>query len=389
MFHDEKRTDEAYNSLQRKQVFLWMFLVLFVLGIGGGIFMVSWQVIKSGQGGIAPASFVTPLASVLGGAQAEVAARTDFALWGEYSRTDGRYRIFRIYLSPFSKEEIFSFPWNDLASAPMATVQGKYLGVFFGPGNGLLLHTNGRLVPLNEFSFIPPTGYFTISPDGKRMIYFKMFSTVGTAGAFVRDIGKEADVFGWPIGSEASRVCEFVGWSGDGRKAYCLAREAKRTEVRVYDAVSFSHSVAGSAPGAADAVFLPAASSLIFATGPSVFALNTATKTRQEIARLTDETGTVERVRVSADGATIFFSGTGGIFSVESGGGTPRKLADAGRLVAIAPDGSLILFERSLESGDKVYFTTSAQDGSGQKQLWGTSPDILHPAYIGWVTGEK
>ncbi|MBI1755431.1 hypothetical protein HYR65_04100, partial [Candidatus Azambacteria bacterium] len=238
MLPQEVRTEEAYHSLRRRQIFIWVFLVLLTVSIVGGIFSVAYQVIKSGGNQNRSIANTPVIRPVVGGSDVSENKKEeskDYFIFGELASSDKKYRLYKIRTQPFSKEEIFSFPWSDPKTLPEVTVQGGLIGVFFEPGKGLLLHPDGKVVGTSELAFQPPYAYFSISPDGTRMIYFKYFSSIGTTSLTVRDVKTNEDVFGWPIGSEASRPCEFIGWSQDGRKAYCVAMVKSRADVKSFD----------------------------------------------------------------------------------------------------------------------------------------------------------
>ncbi len=370
--------------MRRKQAVVWVVLVLLVLLIVGGIFLVAYQMLtrsSPGVAGVTATSTITPL-----GAGADVAeeVRRDHLLLGELSALDRRYRLFRVHLEPFSKEEIFSVPWSDTSSFPDVTVQGSYIGVFFGPGEGMLLGLDGKAVGMNEMPFLPPTAHFSVSPDGERMIYFKYLSSVGTASAAVRDMVANTDVFAWPIGADASRSCEFVGWSEDGRKAYCLARGASRTDVKSYDVRSFAHALVASAADARDAEYSIRHSLLVSAAGNRVSLYDAEAKARRDLVRMPEGTA-VENVLLAPDASRVFFTAGGSVYSAEVENGTPALLVPDARLVSLSSDGKLMLFERGDAEGG-MRFSVAYADGSRAKDLYVTTKDVVHTRYVGWFS---
>lgn len=265
---------EAYQSAARRQVFIFLFSMLFGLLVVGGVFFVAYQVIRSGgvRGGenSVSAPLMTPLAQYGSIAEEKQESAEDIFIFGELSSLDNTYRVYKVRVFPFSKEEIFSFPWSDAAVLPEITAHASYLAVFFAPENGIMVDADGKPVPERALAFRPPSAHFTISPDGARMLYFKYFSSLGTAGLFVRDMKKNEDVFAWPVGSPPSRVCEFTGWSPDNTKAYCALTAQLSAETRVYDVKNFSWKTIPAALQGPDDVFSGARPLAFFADGTRV-----------------------------------------------------------------------------------------------------------------------
>lgn len=372
-------TEEVYESLRRKQIIVWVFLLLLVAVVVGGIFSIAYQVLKSDGGersGGLSSFVVTPLAG--GDAQIEGKGkeRKDHFIFGELSSADETYRLYRVSVQPLAKEELFSFPWDDRSSLPTVTAQGGYLGVFFEPGKGYLLDHEGKLVGLNALPFVPPYAYFAISPDGTRMVYFKYFSSVGTTSAMVRDLKTNEDVFAWPIGSEASVPCTFTGWSADGRKAYCVAYRGTRAEARAYDVKSFSYALVGTAANAAQARYWPDHGLLISAGTAGVSVFDAAKKTRKTIASIPAENALL----VPSGQPLVFFTAENAVYAVGLEGGDPRKVADDARLAAVSADGTLLLLAR--ENGKR--FSAVGVSGSDSYELFALSQDIAHAEFVGW-----
>lgn len=373
--------EEKYESLQRKQFIVWAFLFLIVVVVVGGIFFVAYQMIKSNGGGGSGGTsnvVVTPLTGgdVQINGKEKGGEHQESIIFGELSSVDKTYRLYHVTLLPFSKEEIFSFPWDDSSTLPTLTPQGEYVAVYFEPEKGYLIDHAGKLVGLDAVPFVPPFAYFSISPDGTRMIYFKYFSSVGTTSAMVRDLKSNEDVFAWPIGSDASVPCAFTSWSSDGSKAYCVAYSKGRAEARAYDIKNFSYTLVGTATNAVQARYWPNHGLLISAGSTGVSVFDTAKKTTRTLTSVP-----AQNALLVVNGQTrVFYTSNNSVYSVALDGGESTKVADDAGLVTASPDGTLLLLSR--EKGKR--FSVADVLGSGAFELFSLSQDIVHTEFVGW-----
>ncbi|MBI5913329.1 hypothetical protein HY839_02710 [Candidatus Azambacteria bacterium] len=379
------QSDPEYHSFQRRQSFLWVALLGVVLLIGGVVFLIAYQLMRGGGGnGGAPSAVVMPavnaVASIIRG---EAVSQGDYFLMSEVSSTDKRLRIFKVYYAPFSKEEIFAIPWRDGAAAPVVAEYGENLAVFLDSGRSIVITREGKTVSLSNSFFVPEDPHFTISPDGKKMVYFKQFSSLGTKSLTIRDLEKNEDVFGWPINSPASETCDFSGWSADGGKAYCTSVKNGRVMVKAVDVRRYSYAVAASFSGVRDAQFYPAHALVVAADKQSIFTFDITTKEKKDVLALAGEA--VESVFLAPDRSKIVFTAGGAVHAVGLDGSGKKEIDHATRILSLLPDGARALVEVSEDGG--AHYAIIGIDEESHAELGGITKDIVHAQFIGWFSG--
>lgn len=384
-FQPAQSDPEYHISLQRRQSFLWVVLLAVVLVIAGIVFFIAYQFISSENGG--SGSVVSPATTPAGTAvsstvRGEVFSQGDHFLMSEVSLTDKRFRIFKIYHEPFSKEEIFALPWRDTARAPVVVRYKEDLAVFLDSGQSILLTPTGKTVPLSNSLFVPEDSHFSISPDGKKMVYFKQFSSLGTKSLTVRDLEKNEDVFGWPINSPASEACDFNGWSADGEKTYCTSIKNGRVVVRVFDVRRYSYATVASFSGVRDARFYPEHGLLVAADKQGIFTFDSITKEKREVLALANEPA--QSVFLTPDKAKIVFFADDDVFVMGLDGSDKKEIDYASRILSLLPDGTRALVE-VLEDGGAHYAIIGIDEHS-HRELSGITKDTVHAQFIGWFS---
>lgn len=386
-FQPVQSDPEYHTSLQRRQSFLWLVLLTVVLFIAGVVFFIAYQFISSENGGsgsvVSPAPVMPAGTAVSSTVRGGVVSRGDHFLMSEVSLTDKRFRIFKIYHEPFLKEEIFALPWRDTAKAPVVAKYQENLAVFLDSGQSILLTPEGRTVSLSNSLFVPEDPHFSISPDGKKMVYFKQLSSLGTKSLTVRDLEKNEDVFGWPINSPASEVCDFNGWSADGEKTYCTSIKNGRVMVRAFDVRRYSHATVASFSGVRDARFYPEHGLLVVADKQSIFTFNSITKEKREVLALADEPA--ESVFLTPDKEKIVFSADDEVFVVGLDGGGKKEIDHANRILSLLPDGTRALVK--VIEDDGAHYAIIGIDEHSHRELSGITKDTVHAQFIGWFSG--
>lgn len=380
------QSDSEYHGFQRRQNLLWIALLVFVLLMVGGVFLVAYQFMRSGgkNMGDVSSAVVIPVAHALpslytGGA----AIRGDYFLISELSVADKRFRVFKVYYAPFSKEEIFAAPWRDNAAIPVVAEYGENLAVFFDSGYHILLTREGKTVPLSNSFFVPADPHFTIAPDGATMVYFKQFSSVGTMSLTIRDLKKNEDIFGWPINASASEACTFSGWSADGTKAYCTRIKSGTVTVGAIDVKQHSYAAIATVFGVHAAQFYPAHALLVAADVRGIFAVDTNTKKRRDVLAFSDEP--ITSIFLASDKSKILFTAHDVVHAVNLDGSDHQEIKQVKGIVSPGPDGRSALFEAAEEGGEWHYFIMDI-DGSNRRGLYGATRDIAHTQFIGWFS---
>ncbi len=380
------QSDPEYHSFQRRQSFLWVALLAVVLLIAGVMFFVAYQFMRGGDGrgaGMSSAAVMPAVNALSSIVRGEVVSQGDYFLIGEVSSTDKRFRIFKFYYAPFLKEEIFAIPWRESAAIPIVAEYGENLAVFLDFGRSMLLTPEGKTVPLSNSFFVPEDSHFSISPDGKKMVYFKQFSSLGTKSLTIRDLEKGEDVFAWPIHSPASESCDFNGWSADGEKAYCMSVKNGKAVVRAFDVRRYSYAAVASFSGVRDARFYPAHALLVAVDKQSIFTFDSATKQKKEVLALAGEP--VESVFLTSDKSKIVFAAGDAVYAVGLDGSGRKEIDHATRILSLLPDGTRALAEAS-EDGGSHYAVIGIYEKS-HAELGGITKDIVHTQFIGWFSG--
>lgn len=378
------QSDHEYHNFQKRQSFLWVALLVVVILIAGVVFFVTYQFMRSDGNGNTPSVVVVPaMNAVSSGAQGESVSRGDYFLVSETSLIDKRLRIFKVYYAPFSKEEIFAIPWRDTAVVPVVAEYGENFAVFLDAGRSILVTREGKSVPLSNSFFVPEDPHFSISPDGKKMVYFKQFSSLGTKSLTIRDLEKNEDVFGWPLNSPASEVCDFNGWSADGEKTYCTSVKNGKAVVKAIDVRRFSYAVVASFSGVRDARFYPAHALLVAADKQSIFTFDSATKEKMDVLALAGES--VKSVFLAPDKSKIAFVAGDAVYTVGLDGGDKKEIDHATRILSLLPDGMRALVEVSEDGGS--HYAIIGIDEKSHTELGGITKDIVHTQFIGWFSG--
>lgn len=385
LFHPTQ-LDPEYHSFQKRQFFLWIALVVVVLLMVGGVFFIAYQFMRDGWGSnSAPSAVMMPAVDELSLiARGETSPEGDYFLIGETSFTDKRFRIFKVYYAPFSKEEIFAIPWSKSAAAPVVKEYGENLAVFLDSGRSILLTREGKMVPLANSFFVPHDPHFIISPDGKKMVYFKQFSSLGTMSLTIRDLETNEDIFGWPINSPASEVCDFSGWSADGEKVYCTNVKNGKATVKAFDVRRYSYAPVASFSGVRDARFYPVHALLVAADKQSIFTFDIATKEKKEALALFGESA--ESVFLAPDKSKIAFVAGGAMHAVGFDGSSRKEVKSAvTRIFSLLPDSTRALVEASEDGGP--HYGIIGIDDKSHAELGGIAQDIMHIQFIGWFSG--
>ena len=379
------QSDPEYHSFQKRQSFLWIALLGVVVLIAGVVFFVTYQFMRDdgANNNLAPAVVVPAMNAVSAVAQGEFVSRGDYFLISEASSTDKRLRIFKVYYAPFSKEEIFAIPWRGGAVTPAVAEYGENFAVFLDAGRSVLLTREGKSVPNSNSFFVPEDPHFSISPDGKKMVYFKQFSSLGTKSLTIRDLEKNEDVFGWPLNSPASETCDFSGWSADGEKTYCTSVKNRKAVVKAFDVRRNSYAVVASFSGIRDARFYPAHALLVAADTQSIFIFDSATKEKKDVLALAGET--VESVFLAPDKSKIAFTAGGAMHAIGLDGSGRKEVTSAvTRIFSLLPDGARALIEASDDGGP--HYGIIGIDDKSHVELGGITPDITHIQFIGWFS---
>ncbi|MCR4322549.1 MAG: hypothetical protein NUV61_00475 [Candidatus Azambacteria bacterium] len=383
-FQPVQSDHEYHSSLKRRQSFLWIALLVVVLFIAGVVFLGAYQFIGSdSSSGGGPSTVVAPAVKAVSSvARGEATPRGEYFLIGEVSSTDKRLKIFKVYYAPFSKEEVFSIPWRKSEATPTIVEYGENFAVFLDSGQSILITRDGGSVPLANSFFVPQDPRFTISPDGKKMLYFKQFSSLGTRILTIRDLEKNEDVFAWPISSPASEACDFNGWSVDGAKAYCTSIKNGKALVRAIDVQRYSYATVASFSGVRAGQFYPLHELFVAADATSIFTFNITTKERTDILALPGEK--VSSVLLTADKSKVVFASDGDVYAVQLDGSNRKSIEHATRIVSLVPDTHSVLVEVS-EEGESHYAIIDI-DKESHRELNGITKDITHTQLIGWFS---
>ena len=381
---ESAQSDPEYHSFQKRQSFLWIVLLGVVVLIAGVVFFVTYQFMRDGGSGTMPSAVVVPaMNAVSSSTQKDVVSRGDYFLVSEASSTDKRLRIFKVYYAPFSKEEIFAIPWRGGAVAPAVAEYGENFAVFLDAGRSVLLTREGKSVPNSNSFFVPEDPHFSMSPDGKKMVYFKQFSSLGTKSLTIRDLEKNEDVFGWPLNSPASETCDFSGWSADGEKTYCTSVKNSKAVVKAFDVRRNSYAVSASFSGVRDARFYPAHALLVAVDKQSIFTFDSITKEKKDVLALAGET--VKSVFLAPDKSKIAFTAGGAMHAVGLDGSGRKEVTSAvTRIFSLLPDGARALIEASDDGGP--HYGIIGIDDKSHAELGGITPDITHIQFIGWFS---
>ena len=383
-----------YQNFQRKQIVIWSVLLVIVLGVSGSLFYFSYYLFGGGEnraGVINQPTAKTPIAkcaNCLSGGLAQAAQMgKEYIVYGKFFSEEKRYKIFKAYHDFFSQEEIFSFPWQDGDSLSLADYPGNKIAVFTDFNNGFLIDHNGKVGGLAEF--VPSYSDFTISPNGKKMFYFKHLSSFGTVALALRDLEKGMDVRVWPVSSAASEACDFVGWSEDSIIAYCAAKKNNGVELKAFNSGNHSYKTIALFDKAADVKYYPEQSLLIVAAENAIISFNT--KTARKDALLTLPKTNIRNAFLLPDISKIIFTAFGsdgayqGIYSsgVDGSGISKFSQQDGASLVSVSPD-----FKKALYKSQTDYFIVNT-DGSGDIEFGINGDGAFDAQIVGWYSNRE
>lgn len=384
-------------QFKRKQTVIAVFLILFVLITTGFLLYFAYDLMGGGNSIINNTAGKKPLlmpVSNVSLANTEKKPVGDYILYGEFSNQDKKYKIFKAYYKGLVKEEIFSFNWGDLISQPALTVYKKHLAIFPSINGGFFINYDGRIANTDEF--IPPSRYFSISPDGKKMFYFKYFSSLGNTMLVLRDLEKNQDVYTWPLNSQASETCDFAGWSLDEIKAYCLLKKGTLAKVEAFDSKNHSAAAIASADNAADAKYYPDLSLFIAASGNAISIYNTGTNEKKQIISA-PENMAIKNIFLIPDGSRVLYTAVSaddavhGIYSANIDGSDQKELKSAGNadLISISPDSRSMLFQIFDPSDRKIERNfIGGINGENVAELYIADADVFSPQFIGWFPSD-
>lgn len=376
--------NREYHELKRRQGFLWVFLALVVLMMGGILALVVYGVMSGGSGTMrTPAPVVAPSPKKSVSPAAGVKGHGDYFLTGELFASEKKYRIFKVYYPAFSKEEFFAVPWRNTAITPAVAQYGDYLAVFSEPGSGIFINKDGKVASVNDLSFSPPYVYFAVSPDGKTMVYFRYLSSVGTTSLTVRSMEKNEDAFGWPVGSSASEPCDFRGWSADGAKAYCVGMKQGVAAVKAIDVHRYVVSTVASVVGARSAEYYPDLTALVVAEKAGIVLVNTATGEKKVISD-SSEAKTAENAVLSPDGKAIAFTANGTVYAASTATGEQKKISE-GMLVGITPDSRFLLLKGQGDGKTPdEHYSMITLAGEKRWNLYSVMSNATISQFLGW-----
>ena len=383
-----------YQNFQRKQIVIWSVLLVIVFGASGSLFYFSYYLFGSGEnraGVVNQPTAKKPIAkcaNCLSGSLAQAAQMgKEYIVYGKFFSEEKRYKIFKAYHDFFSQEEIFSFPWQDGDSLSLADYPGNKIAVFTDFNNGFLIDHNGKVGGLAEF--VPSYSDFTISPNGKKMFYFKHLSSFGTVALALRDLEKGMDVRVWPVSSAASEACDFVGWSEDSIIAYCVAKKNNGVELKAFNSGNHSYKTIALFDKAADVKYYPEQSLLIAAAENAIISFNT--KTARKDALLTLPKTNIRNAFLLPDISKIIFTAFGsdgayqGIYSsgVDGSGISKFSRQDDASLVSVSPD-----FKKALYKSQTNYFIVNT-DGSGDIEFSINGDGAFDAQIVGWYSNRE
>ena len=394
-FIQEVPQGENYEKLQKRQIVVWSFLIFMMLASVSALLYISYQVMqgkdKGGSLSASDAPVITPMSKTVKGS---VLSRDDrYFLYGQFSPQESKYRLYKIYYGTFAKEEIFSFLWHDSSSQPSFAFYGNDIAVFPDVNKGFLISKEGKMV-ISPKDFIPPDAHFSISPDRKKMFYFTYLSSVGTTSLTLRDLEKGKDIFKWPVSSSASQICDFAGWSGDGTKAYCLAKSNGVATLKSFDAVSHAVNTVTSKRGIIDAAYHLQSQILLTVSRNTVSLYNQAGNAWKDVVSAPQDSS-FENAFLIPDGSGVLYTqhrtnnivSDKKIYFVALDGSGQREIQTSGsaQLVAVSPDSQMALFE-SFDKTTKFveHYSVARIDGASGADLYLTGAPISGTQFIGW-----
>src|SRR3989344_2444085 len=378
---------ELSSQFKRKQIVIWGFLFLFMLATTGSIFYLAYRIMKedgSGQAVEVKQSAIRIPVSSKPSVSPEEKPNGNYFIYGEFSSQDKKYKIFNVHYRESIKEEIYSFPWNDPDKIPGLATHGESVAVLPSVESAFLIRHDGKLAITNEF--IPPSKYFTVSPDGKKMFYFKFMSSLGNPMLILRDLEKDSDIYTWPLNSPASEICDFSGWSADSARAYCLARKGGVASLKTLDAQKRSYALAKTVRDASDAKYYAEHSILLFAVNNKISIYDQNTGEEKQIISV-PENAIVKNAFLAPDRQRVFYTAGNRVYSVKIDGSDNKSLLGerGAELVSLSADSRDILFKTPDPDNTALErYLVSDLNGQNVLDLFAAGKQASGIQFIGW-----
>lgn len=355
--------------------------------IGGILAFVAYGFMSGGGGSITTTApvMVTPAPTKNGVVVAQKKRSPTYFLTGELFSGEKKFRIYKVYYPIFSKEEFFAIPWRNTAITPAVAQYNNYIAVFSDPGTGIFIGKDGKVASVNDATFFPPYVYFSISPDGKKMAYFRYLSSLGTTSLTVRDMEKNEDAYGWAVGSSASEPCEFRGWSADGAKAYCMSVRRGTATLKTIDVNRYVVATVASVSGARSAEYYNDLTMLVVAGRDGISLYDIATGAKR-IAVDSPEAKAATNAMFAGGGKTIVFTANNIVYVADAVTGVQRPMHE-GVLVGISPDSQSILFREDVDEvmvGD--HYSTMLIDGGNHRNFHTIMNNVSLSQFLGWFS---
>lgn len=383
---------ELSSQFKRKQIVIWGFLFLFIAVTTGFIFYFAYRVMKD-EGSrpaieVGQSAIKTPISNQ-SAASSEKKHNGDHFLYGEFSPQDKKYKIFDVHYKEPVKEEIYSLLWSDPNKLPALAIHNEHIAIFPTINNAFFINRNGSLAMVDEF--IPPSRYFSISPDDKKMFYFKFMSSLGNPMLILRDLEKDKDVYTWPLNSPASEICDFAGWSADGAKAYCLGKKGNAVTLKMLDTQKRSSTTITTVRDATDAEYYPEHSILLSAIKNKVFVYNQSVGEEKQIISAPENT-IIKNVFLTPDGRRVLYTADNGIYSANTDGSDQKELLSGENafLVSLSPNSRDMLFKTSDADNSRIeHYFTGDLDGKNILELFTATASAAGIQFIGWYPDEN
>lgn len=387
---------EAALQFKRKQIAIAVFLLLFVFTITGFLLYFAYDLMKGGNSRenlmMGNSSIKTSILNSSPVLAQKQPIDGSYFIYGEFSEQDKKYRLYKTRYEESTKENIFSLSWNDAVSLPSFAVYGNRIAVFPSINNGFFIDHNGH--PANADEFMPPSRYFTVSPDGGKMFYFKYLSSLGNTVLVLRDLRKNQDIHSWPLNSPASKICEFTGWSPDGISAYCSREDGSSAKLTAFNSKNYSYSTVASVDGTTSAKHYPKYSVFIGAVKNNIVVYNTNAKEVKNIVSMSENT-MIKNVFLAGAEPKIFYTAAADygdkIYSANIDGSDQKELASGKNysLISISANAPKMLFE-SVDEKDRAarHYFIGDSDGKNISELYTVGAEVSGSQFIGWFADD-
>ncbi len=379
-FVQETPENENYKNFQKRQIVVWVVLLFIVLVTVLFLFYISYQVVSEENQGSSlstgSTSIVTPISKTT--SESPVITDTRYILYGQYFPQDSKYYLNKIFYNTFNKQELFSFVWRDNSSQPSFAFLENAIAVFPDVNKGFLVSSEGKLV-INPTDFIPPDSHFSISPDKKRMFYFTYLSSIGTTSLTLRDMEKEKDIVRWPVSSSASQLCDFVGWSSDNTKAFCLVKNNGTVTLKSFNTISHAVTTITSKKNIIDASYNLQQKNILSISRNVISLYNLQKNEWQDIVSVPLDSSFEKALLVPDGSGLVYVQHKNNAISTEKktyfitlNGTGQREIQANGseKLVAISSDSQMMLFEspdkasKSLQHYSIIYLNSDLGENS-------------------------